>query len=207
MTPLSTKFKQNTLITKFDELERFYNITSLGTNLSTNAFYGCNHLTSVIIPKEVTSLYSVFLGCSNLIHVNLNNVTAISGATNYECFRSCRNLSDIDFRKVKTIDYQSFYGCSSLQRIYFANIESIERNSFVSCSGIQYVVVDTETIPSVGDSNGGAFPTGSFSFYVHDDLVESFKTTGQWTRYKTRIKPLSEFITAYPDDAEELGLV
>ena len=72
---------------------------------------------------------------------------------------------------------------------------------------IQYVVVDTETIPSVGDSNGGAFPTGSFSFYVHDDLVESFKTTGQWTRYKTRIKPLSEFITAYPDDAEELGLV
>lgn len=206
VTSLSTKFKQNTLITKFDELERFYNITSLGTNLSTNAFYGCNHLTSVIIPKEVTSLYSVFLECSNLIHVNLNNVTAINGATNYECFRSCRNLSDIDFRKVKTISYQSFYGCSSLQRIYFANIESIARNSFINCSGIQYVVVDTETIPSVGDSNGGAFPTGSFSFYVHDDLVESFKTTGQWTRYKTRIKPLSEFITAYPEDAEELGI-
>ncbi len=178
----------------------------MGTNLSTNAFYGCYHLTSVTIPKEVTSLYSVFLGCSNLIHVNLNNVTAINGATNYECFRSCRNLSDIDFRKVETISYQSFYGCSSLQRIYFANIESIARNSFVNCSGIQYVVVDTETIPSVGDSNGGAFPTGSFSFYVHDDLVESFKTTGQWTRYKTRIKPLSEFITAYPEDAEELGI-
>ena len=86
------------------------------TRIPTDAFNGCDSLTSVKIPDSVTSIGQyAFYECSSLTSVNIPD-----GVKNIELFtfRGCSSLTSVKIPdSVTSIDEGAFYECSSLMSI------------------------------------------------------------------------------------------
>jgi hypothetical protein len=68
VTDIGTTFQGNTEITSFEEFEEFNSVAII----ESNAFDGCNRLTSIIIPNSVSELkYLAFGYCSSLRKINI----------------------------------------------------------------------------------------------------------------------------------------
>ena len=92
-----------------------YRVTAIGTS----TFYGCQGLTSVIIP---------------------NSVTAIDDAA----FDYCHGLTSVTIpNSVTSIGCIAFRGCSGLTSVTIPNsVTSIEGNAFWRCSSLTSIIVD-----------------------------------------------------------------
>ena len=112
ITDIGGVFKDNALITTFNELEYFTGVKAIPKdafrqcsglreitiptnveNIGNGAFYGCTFLTSVTIPSSVTSIGDfAFEGCSGLTSVSISEgVENIGG----HAFESCSNLTSV----------------------------------------------------------------------------------------------------------------
>lgn len=70
VTSLSMVFTENNTITSFNELQYFTGLTVIGDY----AFYNCSGLTTIIIPKSVTSIgYAAFDRCNCLTAITIPN--------------------------------------------------------------------------------------------------------------------------------------
>ena len=96
-----------------------YTVTLIGTN----AFNGCNSLTSITIPSSVTSIGSgAFIGCSGLTSVTIpNGVTSIGGFA----FYNCSDLTSVTIPySVTSIGEDAFWGCGRLTAVFISDIAS-----------------------------------------------------------------------------------
>ncbi len=75
----------------------------------TEAFSGCDGLTSVMIPKGVTSIGNRAFGCSSLTSVTIpEGVTSIGDSA----FEGCSSLTSVTIPEgVTSIGDSAFYGC------------------------------------------------------------------------------------------------
>ena len=97
------------------------------------AFSGCEELTSIIIPNNITSIGNrVFYGCTKLTSVTIpNSVTSIGD----EAFYGCKKLTSVTIpNSVTNIEKYAFFGCIGLTNIIIGNnIKNIEGNTFDVC--------------------------------------------------------------------------
>lgn len=114
-TVYASPFKNNAVITSFDELQYF----TLLTEIADSAFYSCSALKSVKLPQQITSLNScVFYNCTLLEELQLPN-------------------------GLKTIGDWALRYCSSLRTFFVpASVTSIPIHALGGCSGLHSVVVD-----------------------------------------------------------------
>lgn len=107
-------------------------ITS-GKTIEENAFAKCGMLTSVTIPKSITSIgYGAFYECSSLTEITIpNGVTQIGPST----FYGCTSLTSVTIpESVTEIDYCAFEDCISLTSIIIpSNVKRISSNAFKGC--------------------------------------------------------------------------
>ena len=100
------------------------------TSIGSNAFSGCNGLTSVTIPSSVTSIgSSAFSGCNGLTSVTIpNSVTSIG----IRAFHGCYRLTTVTIpNSLTSIGREAFYGCSSLTSVTIPNsVTSIGSSAF-----------------------------------------------------------------------------
>jgi hypothetical protein len=119
------------------------------TSIGTNAFFGCDHLTTVTIPNSVTIIGSgAFSQCTGLSTITIpTSVISIGSGAFYECV----SLTSIAIPYgVTSIGISTFFGCSSLTTVTVpSSVTSIENSAFAFCSALL-----TFTIPNSVTSIG-----------------------------------------------------
>ena len=113
-----------------------------GTEIGSYAFYGCENLTSILIPESITRIRGhAFYGCSNLTSISIpESVTSIGDYA----FYGCSNLISITIPKnVTSIKKYVFGGCTSLTSITIPeNVTSIGVGAFGGCNSLTEVVFE-----------------------------------------------------------------
>lgn len=154
------------------------NITNLYNNSVTEirayACYYIKNLITVDLPEVISIGMNAFGNCTNLINVSLPKLSYFS-STNV--FNGCSSLTKLDFPKLSKIQSASFNNCTSLTTV-------VLRNPSVC------------TLVNVNAFNNTPIAKGTGYIYVPDNLVDTYKTTTNWTTYADQIKPISELEVA-----------
>jgi hypothetical protein len=181
VTNISTWFRANKVIETFDELERFTNVTYLGTSTTSSengAFTNCTNLKYLSLPKSCTSLrVEALAGCTSLERVNgFENVKTISNRMGYGALLS----QDLNLASVEgVIGYRSFSGTSIKNITSLGNCTALEHSNsdgegvFDSCKSLVSVVIP-KTLTTIG---GRAFRNDTALKSVTGDL-SSITTIG-----------------------------
>ncbi len=166
------------------------------TSIGYEAFYNCINITSVIVPKSITSIEdeSFCYAGSNAGNLSLiipNSVTNIGGyafrssalkslvipssiaSIKESSFDWCNNLASVTISNgVKSISNSAFSGCSGLTSIIIPDsVTSIDRSAFSGCSGLSNVVIGS-----------GVKKIGSNAFSGCSNLTSAtFKNLTGWT--------------------------
>lgn len=106
------------------------------------AFYGCNELTSIILPSSIACIgHRMFYNCTALVSVTLpDSVTSIK----YYAFENCIKLKSIVIpESVGEIESRAFSGCTGLKNVDIrGNGElHIESWTFEGCKGLENVIL------------------------------------------------------------------
>lgn len=131
------------------------------------AFYGCNLLTSIVLPYAAV----------------LNN----------SCIKNCTRLSEIEIPKVESILNNCFYGDRALRRLFLQSVTSLTGGAiFTGCQALNTVIMGKRA--ELGDV--GAFTSNNAVIYVQPDDLNWYSTATNWsTLYaNNRIKSVSELI-------------
>lgn len=185
------------------------------TSIGTGAFRGCN-LTSITIPNSVTSIGNdAFYGCRGLEEITLpDSLTIISENSFRDCtsltnvtipnsvtfigksvFLGCTNLEEITFPEgVTRLEGYCFYGCEKLTSFVVQKTVTYIGEYFIgACKNMEYIVLNPITPPTL--ANYFALDVNNnFPIYVPDESLNDYKEATNWTRYESRIKPMSEFV-------------
>ena len=145
ITDLGEAFRSNKIITSFNELQYFSQLTSIGED----AFSGCTGLTSITIPNSVTSIGDyTFSFCTGLTSITIpNSVTSIG----YSAFSYCTGLTSITIpNSVTSIGENAFSNCTGLtSATIFDGVTSIGYSAFSGCTGLSTVIIP-QSVTSIG---------------------------------------------------------
>ena len=155
-----------------------------------STFYDCSNLVNApVIPDSVTDMSSTFSYCSSLVNAPEipNSVTNIESTFN--CCSSLVNAPEIP-NSVTNMTW-TFYGCSSL--VTAPEIPSgvtDMRSTFAGCSSLKKVTFLQTTPPRYNNTLSDCSKLETI--YVPDKSVNAYKTATGWSQFASNIKPLSE---------------
>jgi hypothetical protein len=124
------------------------------TAIGSKAFYDCQSVTAVTIPKGVTTIgTSAFQYCSRLSQVTLPSTLTTIG--NY-AFESCTSLTAVNIPEgVSQIGVSAFAGCTGLNAVSLPQtLTSLGKNSFKGCTSLKTIVIPSRVT---------SLETGTFS--------------------------------------------
>ena len=169
-----------------DEINLANGIIEIGER----AFCDCR-ISTMVLPNTLEKIGDyAFYNCFRLGEIILpNTVTSIGGHS----FYYCNNLSNIVFStSMTTIPEYAFSHCTVLTRVEIpANIEQIKGFAFFECEELETIIVYRETPPAL-IATGFDRISDAAKFYVPDDSVDLYKQASIWSRYASRIYPISD---------------
>ena len=78
---------------------------------------------------------------------------------------------------------------------HIGNTPMINNYAFQNCSTLKTIIITSTSVPSLSTKDvftGTPIVDGTGYIYVLDELVESYKSSTNWSTYASQIKPLSE---------------
>ena len=105
-----------------------------------------------------------------------------------------RTITDY-FNDSVTVLYTGAFRYASLERAEFTQPIELWNTSFSDCASLVKFILRSEmvcTLKSVGAFIRTPIESGTGYIYVPDSLVDTYKTTTNWSTYAAQIKPISE---------------
>ena len=202
ITNIGNKFKGNTTIETFDELEKF---TGLSGTLS-NTFYGCTSLRAVKLPPNITYINACFRDTA-ITSLDLQNVTKVRDNQNVYLteLKNYEQVTVLEWNAFPNINvsYLNFPNLTSLgdYGFRFATIGTIEfgehltyiGNGSLNSGNYKVFVFRSATPPEIHYS---ALPALNKcpNIYVPDASVEAYKTATNWVNYADRIMSMFYYL-------------
>ena len=215
VTDLGEVFKNNTEITSFDELQYFTGLTGIGDG----TFYGCEGLTSIILPNSLTSIGEGALRGTGITSITIP--ASVNSLNNNTAFEDCASLMEINVEEGNSFYYsvdgvvfsenEEWYGQGGKGIVMFpagrsggyeipSDVTSIDLNSFASCNKMTSI-----TIPaSVTRVMTGAFRgCTSLSKVIVSDIAAWCGITYDGGDYNGDF-PLGHALHLYSDENTEI---
>lgn len=181
------------------------NIQSMG-----RLFGNCPKLKRLNLSKwntsNVTSMDEMFDKCSELELIGYENwnVSNLAGAS--KMFNSNQKLINGNFGNWHLDNIRSmmsmFNNCANLRKIDISNFYNSDTSvnpdttyMFSNCSNLEVIIIDNPRVFNISATNtfqNSSIANGTGFVYVPDDLVDTYKSTTNWTTYANQIKGLSE---------------
>ena len=117
-----------------------YNV-ELPNGIKINEYcFSDSRLQEITLPSDLTAIEaSTFLRCMKLKSVN--NYAAIKTIDN-QAFSHCKQLKELHFESLTSVDDAAFFGCTGLQALTLGNnIEHLGREIFYGCDNLQDVTL------------------------------------------------------------------
>lgn len=156
-----------------------YNVTSVTipkgvTSIASEAFYYCENLKSITLPEGVKQIESAaFYNCDRLESVTLPKTLVTIGSS---AFQDCDALASIVIPdKVTTIDRGAFWGCSALKSVTIgSSVTSIGTGAFWDCNNLKTVVNKSKLHFTKGSSSYG------YVAYYADNITQNEPAKGNY---------------------------
>ena len=156
-------------------------ISNTVTSIGSEAFWGCDKITDLIIPDSVTSIgVSAFEGCSSLTSVVLSeSITSISD----KLFSGC-SLTDITIpNSVTEIGKSAFYLCDITSITIPENVTLIHGYAFGWCENLKTVFIKAETRPAISKNAFDPIPDGFIIYVPYSSLDSYLDSWGVFSAY------------------------
>lgn len=186
--PLITEIKRYS----FEECSALVNASFAElTTLGEYAFNYCENLTNLYAPNVTKIELSCFKSCKKLEYANFPLVTYLGGYA----FDYCVGLKEANFPLATQTNSSVFRDCTSLVKVDFGLLTNISNGYFYNCTSLTTLILRASEVSYLYDSNtftNTPIANGTGYIYVPDDLVDSYKTNNNWSKYAAQIKPISE---------------
>ena len=165
------------------------------TSIPDHAFHHSNRLVTIHIPDSVTSIgLSAFYGCSKLALASLpSDLTSLG----QYAFRSCSTMTPSSLPSGVTIIPQYCFGsCSAIPGMDCKGVTSIEANAFYGCSKLAFLVLRSETVCTLSNTNAltsTPIKSGTGYIYVPSALLESYQAATNWSTYSAQFRALEDY--------------
>ena len=103
-------------------------------------------------------------------------------------FMGCSSLTSVSFPLATSIGNAAFYSCSALTSVSLPSVTSIGNGAFQGCSALTTLYIGTESDTVCTLSNSNTIPSSVTDIYVPEALVNSYKTTENWSSFADKIK-------------------
>ena len=147
------------------------------------ALSGCSSLTSVVLPKTVTTIqYNAFSLCSRLTSVTFGeNVSVIAPYV----FSGCTALKKISVpEKVTVLSTGTFSGCTALTSVTLpSGLATIQSGAFAGCKALKEIHCKSQTPPEVADNAFVYVNKSTCKIFVPKGSSASYKKSAKWSGF------------------------
>lgn len=186
VTDIGTKFRDNSVITSFDEFQYFTSVT----NVPYAGFRQCKLMTHITLGDSLVTLNNyAFYRCYALTDLDTNNVTSIGA----HAVRECSALTAINAPHATSIGDSALRSNAKLTTIKLPSATSIAQYALYDLKALQVMVLGAATVCTASASGFMANVPTSCKIYVPDSLVDTYKVTSPWSTRASQIYPLSEY--------------
>ena len=128
----------------------------------------------------------------SITEISSSSVTSIGDSA----FRSCSNLTTVDFPVATSIGPSAFYSCRSLTTADFPVVTSIGTYAFNSCRVLKSLLLrgnNVCTLSSTNAINSTPIKSGTGYIYVPSALIEQYKASTNWSTYSAQFRALEDY--------------
>lgn len=169
-----------------------------GTNTESEEVAALLSNTMTVLDNSlVTTLRTrVCQAATNLVTVNLPNVTSLGAYAFYQC----SNLKTVTLPKLTTISTQTWYMCPKLEYADCGQLANIPAQTFASCAALKTLILRKTgsicTLSNVNAINGTAIGKGTGYIYVPSALIDNYyKSATNWSTFANQFRAIED----YPD--------